>query len=89
MRHLAGLFLAVVLIAVLAPTATAHFKLISPQSWIVENVNATMYKDKDTAEHALVGSFSFLRRFRNSGGQHRPKALEKIATARCRGGGRN
>ena len=21
------------------------------QSWIVENVNATMYKDKDTAEH--------------------------------------
>jgi hypothetical protein len=45
-----------------------------------------MYKDKDTAEHALVGSFSFLRRFRNSGGQHRPKALEKIATARCRGG---
>ena len=24
------------------------------QSWIVENVNATIYEDKDTAEH-LVG----------------------------------
>ena len=37
MRHLAGLFLVGILTAAAAPVASAHFKLLEPQSWIVEN----------------------------------------------------
>ena len=37
MKHLIGLFLAGILIAALASTASAHFKLLEPQSWLVED----------------------------------------------------
>ena len=37
MKQMAGCLLAVVVTAIFAPFASAHFKLIEPQSWLVEN----------------------------------------------------
>ena len=44
MRQGKGVLLAVIAIAVLAPLASAHFKLMEPQSWLVEADNGDPQK---------------------------------------------